>query len=258
MHFTNPRLSRVAVSLASLLLAGATSADTTQKERDRAPSSAVAVPAEVDLGRGVIATARPGRVWLINRGDEPLEVLAAKGDCGCITPVDFKPVTLAPLGAHEVRFTMLAPKELGRRKTKRLMFTLGTGAVLSVPVSVEAAATDEPVAEAPTRTLRLAPAPLDLGRVSPGLRGSGSAWLINSGDRPVRVTDVKGSCGCIRIATASSRVVEPGHALEIPLTMKAPGEAGSKRAELRVAVDGDDPLRLPVTIEAVPVSADAS
>ncbi len=58
-------------------------------------ATAIVVPGELDLGTHTPHPTVHDAVWLINPGDEPLQLLSARGSCGCMV-LDFTARVLPP------------------------------------------------------------------------------------------------------------------------------------------------------------------
>lgn len=102
--------------------------------------------------------------------------------------------------------------------------------------ATEQAADSEPKDEAPPITLD--PPILDFGIVPPSETKSGVVKLINTGTKPLEILTVQPSCKCTTLEDISGKVIPVGGFIELKTEMKAQSSPGSKRAEVKVLVDG--------------------
>jgi hypothetical protein len=220
------------------------------------PSAApalIALPAELvlaDLEPG--STVRPA-VWLVNRGEEPLSLRAARGSCGC-TAVDFKPATLGPRAALEVPLVIRAPSREGESKTVQVTFAIEGAAPLTLPVRIETRGAASPL----LADLAADPPGLDLGTVVAGSTMTTSARLVNHGDLPRTVKAAHASCSCMRTVDFAPFVLEPGEAADIHLQVDVPATAGRTVKELTVLVERGSPVRVPLALTSAHPAMDAA
>ena len=218
-------------------------------------STAATILAPDDLHFGSL---QPGEVveatvWLINTEDEPLEVMRARGSCGCTTILGFEPQTLAPRSAVEVGLRVTAPKKAGQSKTVSVTFTLQDRPSMRLPIRVETRGT-----AAVTGAITVSPPELDLGRVTAADEIEAAIHLTNNGATPMRVTGVKAGCGCITFPGFAPFELDAGTSADVRLSVKAPSVVGrSKTKDVTVKVDGGPPLKVPVRIHAVHPLAEA-
>ncbi len=98
---------------------------------------------------------------------------------------------------------------------------------------------------------KLVPAAIDFGPQVPCSSAQETVWLINRGDTPISLTGAKPGCRCLTVLGFESSVVQPGSAIEIPLHLKAPAQAGTKRSVVvTFRFEDHEPLKLPVHLEA--------
>jgi hypothetical protein len=186
-------------------------------------------------------------VWLINTEDEPLEVIRAKGSCGCTTILGFEPQTLAARSAVEVGLRITAPKKAGQSKTVFVTFTLQDRPSMKLPIRVETRGT-----ASATGAISVSPPELDLGRVTAADEIEAAFHLTNNGATPMRVTGVKAACGCITFPGFAPFELDAGTSADVRLRVKAPSVVGRpKTKEVTVKVEGGPPLKVPVRIQAV-------
>ena len=220
-----------------------------------ATSAPAAILAPDDLHFGSL---QPGEVveatvWLINTEDEPLEVMRAKGSCGCTTILGFEPQTLAPRSAVEVGLRVTAPKKAGQSKTVSVTFTLQDRPPMRLPIRVETRGT-----AAATGAITVSPPELDLGRVTAADEIEAAIHLTNNGATPMRVTGVKAGCGCITFPGFAPFELDAGTSADVRLSVKAPSVVGRPRTkDVTVKVEGGPPLKVPVRIQAVHPLAEA-
>ncbi|MBT8486870.1 MAG: DUF1573 domain-containing protein [Phycisphaerae bacterium] len=253
MSIHRMRTIAAGMTLALLLLTPHAAGQSTADAAPAPPTSAIVLPAQLDLGAVVPAETTKGELWLVNPTDAPVTVRSAKGSCGCIGLKRFRPVTLAPNQAHLVSFTMLAPKADGLTKTKHVTFTVRGAPPIKVPVTITTDATAEtlrvePVAEPRVRTVpsRIAYKPL-----SPGTKVETEVWLINTSTEPLAFTGARSSCGCTTFVDAEPRTMAPGEATRFPIAASAPKKAGKKRTvDMLFSFEGMEPVRVPLAMSA--------
>jgi hypothetical protein len=241
----NRQLSRTLTVVTVLALAASTFA--------ASPPAAILAPDDLHFGSLKPGEVVEATVWLINTEDEPLEVLRAKGSCGCTTIPRFEPQTLAPRSAVEVGLRITAPKKAGQRKTVSVTFTLQDRPPMRLPIRVETLGT----AAAPGPII-VSPPELDLGRVTAADQIEAAIHLTNNGATPTRVTGVKAGCGCITFPGFAPFELDAGASADVRLRVKAPSVVGrSKTKDVTVKVDGGPPLKVPVRIQAAHPLAEA-
>lgn len=95
---------------------------------------------------------------------------------------------------------------------------------------------DEPKDEAPPITLD--PPVLDFGIVAPSQTKSGSIKLINTGTKELEILTVQPSCKCTTLEDISGKKIPVGGSIDLKAEMKAQSSPGTKKAEIKVLVDG--------------------
>ncbi|MCZ6734877.1 MAG: ankyrin repeat domain-containing protein [Planctomycetota bacterium] len=95
------------------------------------------------------------------------------------------------------------------------------------------------------------PASLDLGTAGVNESAKGTVRLVNTGDKPMTITDCKSSCGCTTTKCPKGRSLQPGESadVEVSVTTGAKGRVISKTVTF--IVEGQPPLRLPVRVEVI-------
>lgn len=92
------------------------------------------------------------------------------------------------------------------------------------------------------------PPKIHLGTVYYGSSIEGSVQLVNAGNEPLVITDVKSSCGCTAAALpASSKTIAPGQRVTLPITMTPKGPSTPLRK--RVNIVSNDPETRVTSIE---------
>ena len=140
----DPHLSFPArIVAAILLLAAAASAlavtfgDTAAAPEDRQNVVIPIHPIGIDFGVVEVGETVNGSVTLLNNGDKPLHVLAAKASCGCTTLPEFKPLTLEPGEKSRIELSLKAPARPGLRRIKHITFRMKEREALKVPLIIE-------------------------------------------------------------------------------------------------------------------------
>lgn len=243
----------------TVALLGATSvvtADETDTTDENRKHPAITVPAEIDFGAYREAEAAPGRVWLINRSDEPLHLKKVTGDCGCIKLLDFEPGELAPHAALPVNFTYAAPKKDGVNKIKTLTFMFADHDALNVKMTIAADAHAEGgkhlvVSPTSIEGVITAPERIGFGEVPPESVVDAEAWLINTGSAPMEIVSAKGDCGCITMRDFSPMTLQPNEARRVSFAVKTPEKVGKKKnTKITFQVAGGHPLSLPIEMRS--------
>ena len=194
-----------------------------------------------------------GAVWLINTEDEPLEILRAKGSCGCTTILGLEPQTLAPGSAVEVGLRITAPKKAGQRKTVSVTIMLADRPPMKLPIRVETLG-----AVAASGAVTVSPPELDLGRVTAADKIEAAIHLTNHGATPIRVTGLKAACGCITFPGFAPFELDAGTSADLRLNVKAPSVIGrSKTKDVTIAFAARPPVKVPVRVQAVHPLAEA-
>lgn len=95
---------------------------------------------------------------------------------------------------------------------------------------------DEPLDEAPP--VRLDPPVLDFGIVPPSETKAGVVKLINVGTKELEILTVQPSCKCTTLEDIAGKKIPVGGFVELKAEMKAQSSPGSKKAEVKVLIDG--------------------
>ncbi|MHC4422650.1 MAG: DUF1573 domain-containing protein [Planctomycetota bacterium] len=213
--------------------------------------AAILAPDDLNLGLRGPGEVVEATVWLINTDDEPLEVLGAKGNCGCTTLVGFVPQTLPARSALEVALRITAPKKAGQDKAVAVTFTVKDRPPIRLPIRIETTGS-RPGQGAVTA------APLDLGRVTAARRTESTIRLTNTATEPARVTGAKAGCGCITFPDFAPFELDPGASADVRLSIKAPSVTGRPRTrDVTFVVADHAPVKVPVRLQAVHPLADA-
>ena len=93
------------------------------------------MPDELDLGVVEPGESSRGTLWLVNAGDEPRKVTAARPECGCTVVAGFEPTEIAPGGSLKLEIEMIAGTQRGTRKTKKARFTIEGQQQMPVPIN---------------------------------------------------------------------------------------------------------------------------
>lgn len=207
-----------------------------------AAASVVAIPAELDLGTVEPAAVTSSSVWLVNTAAEPVELLSAKGSCGC-TVVEFEPRTLARHEALRLPVRVTAPKAAGRHESVTVTVTPRDGEPIRIPVRLVTAGDLDPASG-----IAADPPVVDLGPVAPGSLASASARLVNAGDMPHRVTAARPSCKCVTLTDFAPAILGAGEAMDVHLEVETPETLGAAAREITFVLEGRT-LVVPVQME---------
>jgi hypothetical protein len=120
----------------------------------------------------------------------------------------------------------------------RLAATIASALALAVVTTATAAQTAE-----------LAPTRLDLGERACRSVVRTTAWLVNTSDRPLTVTDVTADCLYVDAGLGRPGPLAPGRAAPIDVAVRVPDQPGAARTwTITVTLEGGDPLALPVRV----------
>ncbi len=208
-----------------------------------ATATVVVIPSELELGTLEPATVIRPSVWLLNTGDVPVELLSAKGSCGC-TVLDFKPQMLASHTAVQVPVRITAPRAAGRSKRVNVTFTAVDHDPIKLPVWI--ATTGELEA---TTDVRAEPAEVDLGPVNAGNLISASARLVNTSDQPQRVTAARPSCKCVTLPDFEPVTIAAGEAIDVQLDIEVPTTLGSTSRDITFVLESRQVIKVPVRMK---------
>ena len=131
-------------------------------------------------------------------------------------------------------FTGLAAKALVGALAVGLVPGIASAQVPAAPV--QAAADDEPIDSLPPITLD--PPMVDFGIVEPGVTKVGVVKLVNTGTKELEVLTVQPNCKCTTLDDISGKKIPVGGFIELRAEMKAQSSPGSKKAEVKVLIDG--------------------
>lgn len=103
----------------------------------------------------------------------------------------------------------------------------------------------KPTGQLDLPAVRVEPSSINLGTVRPGVRMTGSATIVNTGNTPIRIVQSKADCACTSVDLANT-VIEPNQS--IPLYAHFIGSAlGNKTAGVRILFENhEDYLEVPV------------
>lgn len=215
----------------------------------------VAVPGTLDLGSRPAGSRLPAHALLVNASDGPLELVAAKSGCGCVTVEGLEPGVLEPGEFRALALTARLPERPGEAKTVAVRFLCADGTTAELAIGMEAdASTAEPPQEAPAARadgLRAAPERLAVEGLAPGESTEHTLWLANAGDEPVALEAVKPACGCTKVLAFEPGELAPGRARAVTLLVEAGKQPGRAHKKVAVVVAGAEPLSVPLEIETV-------
>lgn len=210
----------------------------------------VVIPPELDLGTIEPATVVSSSVWLVNTGVDPVELLTAKGSCGC-TVLDFEPQVLAWHQAVRVPVRVTAPNIAGKSSSVTVTFTLRDREPITLPVRLVTAGD----LDAATDVLADPPV-IELCSVTPGSLVSTSVRLVNTGDIPHRVTIVRPSCSCMTVRGFTPTTIAPGEAFDVHLDVETPSTLGATSHDLTFVLEGRRALTVPVRMKTTDARAE--
>ena len=209
-----------------------------------ATATVIVVPAELDLETVEPTTVVMRSVWLINTGDDPVQLLSAKGSCGC-TVLEFEPQTLASQAALQVPVRVTAPRTTGKAKSVTVTFTARDQEPIKLPVRLVT------TGELPATTdVRAEPAEVDLGPVTAGNLVSASARLVNTSDIPQRITAARPSCKCMTLPDFEPVTLAAGEAIDVHIEVEAPKTLGATSREITFVLEGRQLVKVSVRMKA--------
>ncbi len=216
-----------------------------------ATATVIVVPAELDLETVEPTTVVMRSVWLINTGDDPVQLLSARGSCGC-TVLEFEPQTLASQAALQVPVRVTAPKTAGRRKTVTVTFTMGDQEPIKLPIRLVT------TGDLPTTTdVRAEPAVVDLGAVTAGNLVSASARLVNTSDIPQRITAARPACKCMTLPDFEPVTLAAGEAIDVHIEVEVPRTLGASSREITFVLEGRQVVKVPVRMKSIDTRVEA-
>ncbi len=247
-------MTRTTVTLATLAIAMAAAAPPAHAAPDQQNTPLLLVPAELELAAPTPGAELRRSVWIVNTSSTPVELLAARGTCGCTT-VAFKPQALPPRASLEVPLRIRAPKTPGVAKSVQVTFAAEGLPPLKLPVRIQS----EGIPAAPRPGIVAEPAQVDLGPVIAGELITASARLVNTGSEPRTVTAARTSCGCTRVIDFAPFTLPPGEAFDVPIEVDAPARVGRPfTKEITFIVEEQAPLKVPVRMIAGHPDVDAA
>jgi len=208
-----------------------------------ATATVIVVPAELDLKTVEPTTVVTSSVWLVNTGDLPVELLRAKGSCGC-TVLEFESQTLASQAALQVPVRVTAPRTAGRPKTVTVTFTVRDQEPIKLPVRLVTAGVLDT-----TSDIRAEPAEIDLGAVTAGNLESASVRLVNTSDIPQRIIAARPACKCITLPDFEPVTLAAGEALDVHIEVETPSTLGTTSRDITFVLEGRLVVTVPVRME---------
>jgi len=208
-----------------------------------ATATVIVVPSELDLKTIEPATVVTASVWLVNTGDLPVDLLSAKGSCGC-TVLEFAPQALASQAALQVPVRVTAPRTTGRSKTVTVTFTARDQEPIKLPVRFVTAG--DPAA---TTDVRAEPAEVDLGAVTAGTLVSASMRLVNTSDSPQRITAARPACKCVTLPDFEPVTLAAGDALDVHIEVETPSTLGTTSRDITFVLEGRQFVKVAVRMK---------
>lgn len=212
-------------------------------ERAAAGNLLVILPRKTEMGFVPVGDARQRRVWVINPSEtEELRIKALRFDCGCATAPEFQAMTLEPNEARHVDLHIHAPEQAGVRRDIRAFFVLENGDAVFSTIHLEtvdigsAYSIDPPP---PGDDVIALPDEHDLGDLPLGERGRSTVWFVNQSKRAKQIEKLRTSCPCLSAPGFESRIIEPGMAMRVDLTLRAETEPLARRRVGLYALDAD-------------------
>ncbi len=99
--------------------------------------------------------------------------------------------------------------------------------------------------------VKVEPASLDLGTAGVNESVKGTVRLVNTGDKPMTITDCKSSCGCTTTKCPKGRSLQPGESADVEVSVSTGARSTVISKTVTFVVEGQPPLRLPVTVEVI-------
>ncbi len=229
--------------LGALLVAGAACAPAAGQQ----DGGLLLAPAELDLGIQAPDAMVGDTVWLINTGDEAVEVLAAKGSCGCIEKFAIDEEVIEPGAAVAVPVRVESPRTSGKLKVLYVWFLMRGGDTLDLPVRLEGIGAGSRRPE-----IGISPRAVDLGEVAAVSPVEDILLLTNKSSRDLDIVKVTSGCGCITFPEFMPVVLAPGETEELILEVTPRLDDVGREADQRVHVfvKGQKPVSIPVRYRA--------
>ena len=209
------------------------------------PHPAVLIPAEIELGLRAPGSTTQSSLWIVNTGDEPLELVRAKGSCGC-TGVRFQPTVLSSQAALEVPFHIRAPRAAGRSKNVTVTITMEDHPPLILPVRLRTTGDDL----VPDADVIADPAVADIGPINAGSFISTSVHLVNVGTVARQVTAVRAACKCTTFPGFAPLTLQPHDETDIHMEVEVPDTIGGEVFKnVTVIVSGQRAITIPLRMD---------
>ncbi len=208
-----------------------------------ATAAVIVVPEELDLKTVEPTTVVVSSVWLVNTGDLPVDLLSAKGSCGC-TVLEFTSQMLASQAALQVPVRVTAPRTSGRTRNVTVTFTVRDQEPIKLPVRIVTAGELET-----TSDIRAEPAVVDLGPVAAGTLISASARLVNTSDIPHRITAATPACNCMRLPDFTPVTLAAGEAIDVHFEVETPSLLGTTSRDITFVLEGRQVFNVPVRMK---------
>ena len=122
---------------------------------------------------------------------------------------------------------------------------VSTAALAAAQTTTPAAAASTPASPAADEAIdapppiRLDPEVMDFGIIPPSVTREGIVKLINTSQKELEILTVQPSCKCTTLGDdISGQKIPPGGFIELKAAMKAQSSPGTKKAEIKILVDG--------------------
>jgi len=208
-----------------------------------AAATVIVVPQELDLETVEPTTVIVSSVWLVNTGDLPVNLLSAKGSCGC-TVLEFESQTLASQAALQVPVRVTAPRTDGRTKNVTVTFTVRDQEPIRLPIRLVTTGILET-----TSDIRAEPAEIDLGTVTAGTFITASARLVNTSDIPHRIIAARPACKCMKLPDFKPVTLAAGEAVDVLVEIETPTLLGTTSRDITFVLEGRQVFSVPVRMK---------
>ena len=216
-----------------------------------AAATVIVVPEELDLKTVEPTTVVVSSVWLVNTGDLPVDLLSAKGSCGC-TVLEFASQTLASQAALQVPVRVTAPRIDGRSKNVTVTFTVRDQEPIKLRVRLVTTGD-----LATTTDIRAEPAEVDLGAVTAGTVVSASARLVNTSDIPHRIISARPACNCMKLPDFKPVTLAAGEAVDVHVEIETPLLLGTTSRDITFVLEGRQVFKVPVRMKTTDARVEA-
>ncbi len=95
------------------------------------------------------------------------------------------------------------------------------------------------------------PTSLDLGTAGVNESVKGTVRLVNTGDKPMTITDCKSSCGCTTTKCPKGQSLQPGESADVEVSVSTGARGRVISKTVTFIVEGQPQLRLPVQVEVI-------